>query len=603
MPGQNLSLSKSNLAYAKLTATPTAIAWSQAYNAGNLFACLSLTLPEGEEKQGSLQTLGKELFNNLEAEFFTLTDKNLETIKDAIQKSVKHIAKDVTVNFCLAFFKTNILYLFIVGRGRIIMKRGDKLGLLLEQKDITEEMIKTASGLLQNNDTIILETSQFAKNVSEQQISAALQLDLPNDIADTLSVHMHEKMDGDQAAIIVTYHGASTPAYLIDKEINEPEAEDLEDEELLAQEQNFPQEKKSAPPSFSALTNLFTKIKLPFRSEKRHIDLRLNHRKKIFLSITIIILALLVVSIYLTKQKQEADKITATFQAIYPAASKNYDEGASLKSLNPDLSREDFLKAEKIIKENQNKLPKNSKEANQIASLLSKIENELGPSIDTADTIPVKETTPSDNSLLAVAKTAKENLGVSQDEDNIYYITPEAVTAVSKSNGKKKELIKNNKDWQQAVAVVPYQGNLYVLDQKDGILKFVKSADEYTKSPYLKTSPDLSKAVAMAIDSSIWLLFSDGSIKKYTRGTEDSFSTKGLEKPLNAPLKIYTDKDINNVYILDRGNSRIVKIANDGSFKAQYKAGVLRTAKDFEVSEKDKKILILSNDKIWELSL
>jgi len=596
-------LSKSNLAYAKLTATPTDTAWSQVYNAGNLFACLSLTLSEGESEQDSLQALGKELFNNLEAEFFTLTDKNLETIKEAIQKSLKHIPESVTVNFCLAFFKTNLLYLFIVGRGRIIMKRGDKLGLLLEQKEETTEAIKTASGILQNNDTIILETSQFAKNISEKQISEALQLELPNDIADTLSVHMHEKMDGDQAAIIVTYHGAPTPAYVVDQATEEPEEDALEDEELLEEEQGFPPEKKAPSFSLSGLVNLLAKIKLPFRSNSRHIDLRLNHRKKIFLSVTIIILVLLVASIYLTKQKQAADKINAVFQAIYPSASKNYDEGVSLKSLNPDLSREDFLQAEKTIKENQNKLPKDSKEAKQVAELLSKIETELGPALDNSNTTPVKEVTVEDNSLLAVAKTTKDALGLSQDDDNIYYVTTEAVAAVSKADGKKKELIKNNKDWQQAASIVPYQGNLYILDQKDGILKYVRSAGEYSKSPYLKTSPDLSKAVAMAIDSSVWLLFSDGSIKKYTRGNEDSFSIKGLDKPFKAPIKIYTNKDINNVYILDRGNSRIVKFATDGSFQAQYNASILRSAKDFEVNEKDKKILILSNDKIWELGL
>ncbi|HEX8932212.1 MAG TPA: hypothetical protein VF810_03600, partial [Patescibacteria group bacterium] len=145
MPTDHLSLAKTNLAYAKLTATPTGTAWSQAYNAGNLFACLSLTVATEEENHESLQSLGKNLFNNLEAEFFTLEEKNLATIKEAIAKSTKHIPKGIAVNFCLVFFKNNLLYLFIVGRGRVIMKRGTKLGILLEQAEETTENIKTAS--------------------------------------------------------------------------------------------------------------------------------------------------------------------------------------------------------------------------------------------------------------------------------------------------------------------------------------------------------------------------------------------------------------------------------------------------------------------------
>src|SRR5437762_14353465 len=116
MPGESLSLSKSSLAYAKLAATPTDTAWSQVYNAGNLFACLSLTFSEpGEEDQPSLPTIGKNLLNNLEAEFFTLEDKNLTTISDAIHKSIKHVPDGITINFCLAFFKDHILYLFMLG--------------------------------------------------------------------------------------------------------------------------------------------------------------------------------------------------------------------------------------------------------------------------------------------------------------------------------------------------------------------------------------------------------------------------------------------------------------------------------------------------------
>ncbi|HEX8932432.1 MAG TPA: hypothetical protein VF810_04715, partial [Patescibacteria group bacterium] len=173
----------------------------------------------------------------------------------------------------------------------------------------------------------------------------------------------------------------------------------------------------------------------------------------------------------------------------------------------------------------------------------------------------------------------------------------------NKADGQKKELIKNNSAWQQAVAIVPYLGNLYVLDQKDGVLKYVKTAGDYSKSNYFPNAPDLSKAVAMTIDSSIWILFNDGTIKKFTRGQADTFTIKNLTTPFKNPTKIYTDKDINNVYVLDNSNSRIVKLSQDGSFQTAYKAAILQNAKDFEVLENDKKILILSSDKIWEIAL
>src|SRR5438105_2850027 len=114
MANQPYHLAKSSLAYAKLVATPSDDSWAQAYNAGNLFIVLALTKAVDEEDI-SLQAIGKDIFNNLEAEFFPLEKKNLATIKEALQNGLQHIPAAVTVNFCLAYFAEDILYLFIQG--------------------------------------------------------------------------------------------------------------------------------------------------------------------------------------------------------------------------------------------------------------------------------------------------------------------------------------------------------------------------------------------------------------------------------------------------------------------------------------------------------
>ena len=107
----------------------------------------------------------------------------------------------------------------------------------------------------------------------------------------------------------------------------------------------------------------------------------------------------------------------------------------------------------------------------------------------------------------------------------------------------------------------------------------------------------------MAIDRSIWILFKDGSVFKYTSGAKDSFSIKDLPKPLSNPTKLITNADMTSVYILDKGNGRIVKLAKDGSFQKEYAASSVSQATDFEVMESDKKILILSAGKILEIPM
>ena len=69
------------------------------------------------------------------------------------------------------------------------------------------------------------------------------------------------------------------------------------------------------------------------------------------------------------------------------------------------------------------------------------------------------------------------------------------------------------------------------------------------------------------------------------------------------PTKIVTDITTEGLYVLDPGNSRIVKFDKTGKYQNAYSASVLSTAKDFTVDETNKKIQILSGEKVWQMSL
>jgi hypothetical protein len=90
---------ESDISFAKIAANPTQTTWSQAYNAGKLFAVLSLEKktnenpsvePTDEEAEGKidekdfLAILGKSILDTLENEYFTLEAKALDPIKNAI---------------------------------------------------------------------------------------------------------------------------------------------------------------------------------------------------------------------------------------------------------------------------------------------------------------------------------------------------------------------------------------------------------------------------------------------------------------------------------------------------------------------------------------
>jgi len=598
------SAPKISLSFAKLVATPTDSSWAQAYNAGNLFICVSLTAPDEDienDEDLSLQALGKDLFSVFQSEFFTLQEKNTASIKEAIRTSLASIPDNITVSLTVAFFKDTTLLVFIAGSGKVVMKRSEKAGVLLTKKDEPSEEILSASGFVKNADTIVLETGQFADGIPQDTIKQALTLMLPTDIVEALSPQVHKQDNGAQAAIVISCGAASTP---------EP-MEEVDDEE-----QNIPSHYPSQNISEPALQDTQTdesekseggksfrlpSFKLP-RLPKLSFRLPLNHRRKLFLNIAIIIAVLLVLSVVFTVKKYHDSKQQQLFQSIYPPAQQYYSEGQGLASVNPSMSQDSYQKAKNLLKNGESKFPQGSTDYQQIADLLAKVQNALQGNV-AGQSANVSAVTPQAHSLLAVEQ-ATSGLAYGQDDKDVYVITNTSITQISKSDGTSKNIIKNNNNWSEPSAIVPYDGNIYVLDQKKGLLKFVTGSGGYGASTYFKGSaPDLTQATGMAIDGSVWLLFKDGTIMDYTKGTSNGLTVSGLLKPLANPTKIVTDITMESVYVLDRGNDRIVQFDKHGKYQNAYSSSVIANATDFDVSEQDKTLTILSGGKAWKLAM
>lgn len=559
--------------FAKIVSTPTLNSWSQAYNAGGLFITLSLSREEANEDE-SLALLGKEILNTLEAEYFSLEEKKLKTIEQAVKASFEKVTKETRLDFALVSVVENILYAFTEGKSRIILKRGEKTGTVITESD----ELKSASGYLEDKDLIILETEKFSKIVTDKTLLASLNSS-PTEIAEALSPEIHGTEDGGAAAIIIGYRK---------KEVTVPEAHEesiggaIEKQEI-------------------ATEKIKRKIKLPkislaFLNGKFKNPIKLNSTRKIILGVVFLIIAILLFGIHSTIKKQGDQKIKLLFEESYNPAQKKFEEGENLLSLNKNLARDDFLAAQKLLNESKSKFKPGSKEEQQISDLLKKVEENLA-SASEVNLVDAKEVD-KNQSLLLASEIKNSDYNYFYSSDNKIYIGNDKEIAIDS-----KTIVKKDNNWASIGGLGVYLGNVYVLDKKEGILKFASGS--YSKSSYLSSdiSPDFSKASSIAIDGSIYVLSTDGSIAKFLKGRLEDFKISGLDTSISSPTRIYTNADFDNVYILDNGNSRIVVLNKDGAYQAQYKAGIIKNAKDFEVLEKDKKIFILSGNKIYQINL
>lgn len=161
-------------------------------------------------------------------------------------------------------------------------------------------------------------------------------------------------------------------------------------------------------------------------------------------------------------------------------------------------------------------------------------------------------------------------------------------------------------NWKGASDMASYLDYLYLLcPSENQIYRYFKTYSGYSKGyPYLLAGQniDLGEAKSIAISDFVYVLVG-GKIVKFSQGSLVDFAIKDLEPKLKNPTKIYTRWNLENLYLLEPEEKRIVVLSDDGSFVKQYRSDLFSEAKGLWVEEKDKKIYLLSGNKIYQFDL
>lgn len=364
-----------NISFSKIAATPTLNSWSQAYNAGKLFAVLSLErtrdLPSEIE---SLNMLGKDLLERLEQEFFAIEDKNLESIKKAVSTVFENPAENITISFAAGALVDNILYLFGFGNARVFIKRGGALGLALDSVNTTANQITSSSGFLKESDLIVLTTNAFSEVITNDDLDSNLNDIEPSEITEALAPKIHKAENGKISAIVIKYKGPQADPSVTQDGFDET----LRGEEIIDEgEQINTQQASKAEKSISPFYKYFSLLKSKFKSASWLSNLKIQPTKKVFLVTAAAIVTILIFSVFFAIRAQNNAKVQALFDSVYPQAQKKYDEGQGLLDVSKIYARESFLSAQKILNDNKDKFPAKSKESIQVQDLLKKVDDGL----------------------------------------------------------------------------------------------------------------------------------------------------------------------------------------------------------------------------------
>lgn len=589
--------------------------WGQVLVMPTAYGILEIEDPQGHAQQlgvAALSFLGESLSRGISslAALEELTDRVADV-------GLKTLVLLVPVG--------KIVYFVLRGTGVVFIKRGAELASLMHKDG-------GLSGEVKKGDIFLLASAGFSNVLSYEELASLFDHLAPSDVAEKLTILLHEKTNGEGSVALV--FGITE---FVDTGMSTPETTEKVEPAPTIARTPF-----AMPTVISDGVARITRASLITRFRHYLVFLRQHPRERTRV-IALALGSLFILSVMLGIWKQQTARKNEQLMAAISDAQHSFDEGVALTELNPLKGRERLNKAKDMLTPFLKTVSPRSSEGQQLTSLYQKITDNLtqamqvtnsslalfydvtllkkgavasdialnGDTLVIADskTQTIYELTVSSKNgqIVGGGSTLSSVISVGIHGDEIYALTPEGIVSFDTSNDKSSLTIKKDSSWGFVTSLVSFGGNLYVLDtQKGRIWKYVATDTGFSDiREYLNadTLPDLSLATGMTIDGSVWLGSTNGKIWRFTQGKDNSITPQGVDPPIGPKLSVYTSDDVQNVYVLDIQNHRVVVLDKTGMYLAQYQFDGTVTPTKLVVSESAKKILLLADGKIYVLPL
>lgn len=187
-------------------------------------------------------------------------------------------------------------------------------------------------------------------------------------------------------------------------------------------------------------------------------------------------------------------------------------------------------------------------------------------------------------------------------DDKIYYFSLNNIVEFdTKTESIALLNIESNFNLNNTVDVKGFNSRLYFLDSKNNkIIRLNKGEAKFTGAySWLAEAADLTDAVSLDIDGSIYVLKNDGNVLKITKGKIDNFKLEAIEPAISSPTKILVSPEQKYIYILEPVVKRLIIFDKSGKFLNQYLINGFNDLKDFMVDEVAKKLYFLNSTSVY----
>jgi len=586
---------------------------------GRLFAVFSLeNKSEAEEGLLEITAFGKEILTRFHEIYFSAEELNScqERLEKAFQGIQKEFSDRVIVSGAAGVIldsgEKKVLYLARLGAAQAYLWRDNQRASLLASGE--KGAVDSASGWLEEGDVFALGTEVLFKLIPQDSFQTVLSLESLEQASQVLAPMVHGHQENALAALIMVGYPSAKKEEDEPKEIIEPKLSRFK----------FPSLSRFLPGRLRGSEKITVKLRQKMVYGKKS--------RKMAISVAVLFLILLIVSVSFGFKKKQGANTNRQEAQLLEIINYNLEQAAQLEELNPIRAKSLLTEAQDAFNTYQEENPDSQsqpvKEAGEkINRLLAQVSKEYQITeaevfFDLSlikDDFKAKLWGLTDEEAVILGQDAVVSLDLdkkqtqviaggeeAKEADFIGSVSAWAVLATDKElavidKAKQRAIDTRKLEEIEVTDLVGYAGNIYVLDsQSNQVWRYAGLSDGLAKpKEYFSGEPDLEGAVSLAIDASIWIMFNQGEIVKYTRGKQEVFTVVGLDKPFNQPIKLFTDENQDYLYILDHKNTRVVVIGKAGEYQAQYIWPGIAGATDVLASEELGKIFVLTESKVY----
>ncbi len=149
--------------------------------------------------------------------------------------------------------------------------------------------------------------------------------------------------------------------------------------------------------------------------------------------------------------------------------------------------------------------------------------------------------------------------------------------------------------------VALYASKLYRLDTgSNQIWRSTNAGGAFgAESAYIKASDSpLTDGVAMAIDSSVYVLKTNGQVVQFLSGGQEGFSLANIDPPVRAASGIWTDVDVPILVVTDPADKRVLIYDKSGQLKSQIVSDKLSSPRDVSADYGNKRLLVVDGNRL-----